>query len=56
MSVLRRFDAVLADTKEAVLKENEKYQSLPEMTRDEILNRTAKLGFNNTSLFDLENY
>lgn len=54
MSVLRRFDAVLADTKEAVLKENEKYQSLPESTRDEILNRTAKQGFNNTSLFDLE--
>lgn len=54
MSVLRRFDAVLADTKDAVLKENEKYQSLPETTRDEILNRTAKQGFNNTSLFDLE--
>lgn len=54
MAVLRRFDAVLADTKEAVLKENEKYQSLPESTRDEILNRTAKQKFNNTSLFDLE--
>ncbi|WP_174615171.1 type I restriction-modification system subunit M [Virgibacillus ihumii] len=54
MAVLRRFDAVLADTKEAVLKENEKYQSLPESTRDEILNRTAKQGFNNTSLFDLK--
>lgn len=54
MAVLRRFDAVLADTKEEVLKEYEKYQSLPESTRDEILNRTAKQGFNNTSLFDLE--
>ncbi|MGN4241022.1 type I restriction-modification system subunit M [Staphylococcus equorum] len=54
MAVLRRFDAVLADTKEDVLKENEKYQSLPETTRDEILNRKAKQGFNNTSSFDLE--
>src|SRR5699024_7819209 len=54
MSVLRRCDAELADKKEAVLKENERYQSLPESTRDEILNRTAKQGFNNTSLFDLE--
>lgn len=52
MAVLRRFDAVLADTKEAVLLENEKYASLPESTRDEILNRVAKQGFNNTSQFD----
>src|SRR5690625_3076338 len=52
MAVLRRFDAVLADTKEAVLVENEKYASLPESTRDEILNRVAKQGFNNTSQFD----
>lgn len=54
MAVLRRFDAVLADTKEAVLKENEKHQSLPETPKDEILNRKAEQGFNNTSLFDLE--
>src|SRR5690625_1360770 len=52
MAVLRRFDAVLADTKEAVLDANEKYASLPEATRDEILNRTAKEGFNNTSEYD----
>src|SRR5690625_752027 len=52
MAVLRRFDAVLADTKEAVLDANEKYASLPEATRDEILNRTAKQGFNNTSEYD----
>lgn len=52
MAVLRRFDAVLADTKEDVLKENEKYASLPESTRDEILNRVAKQGFNNTSEYD----
>lgn len=52
MAVLRRFDAVLADTKEEVLRENEKYQNLPESTRDQILNRIAKQGFNNTSQYD----
>jgi len=52
MAVLRRFDAVLADTKEDVLRENEKYQNLPESTRDQILNRVAKQGFNNTSQYD----
>lgn len=52
MAVLRRFDAVLADTKEDVLRENEKYQNLPESTRDQILNRVARQGFNNTSQYD----
>ncbi|MUV37809.1 Site-specific DNA-methyltransferase (adenine-specific) [Lentibacillus sp. JNUCC-1] len=52
MAVLRRFDAVLSDTKEDVLRENKKYESLPETTRDEILNRVAKQKFNNTSQFD----
>jgi len=52
MSVLRRFDAVLADTKDDVLSANEKYASLPENARDEILNRVAKQGFNNTSQYD----
>ncbi|QUW23378.1 SAM-dependent DNA methyltransferase [Sporosarcina sp. Marseille-Q4063] len=52
MAVLRRFDAVLSDTKESVLKQYEQYKHLPESTRDEILNRTAKEGFNNTSQYD----
>lgn len=52
MAVLRRFDAVLSDTKEAVLKQYEQFKHLPESTRDEILNRTAKEGFNNTSQYD----
>lgn len=52
MAVLRRFDAVLSDTKEAVLEQYEKYKHLPESTRDEILNRTAKEGFNNTSQYN----
>src|SRR5690625_573304 len=54
MAVLRRFDAVLADTKADVLLEYEKYKSLPEASRNEILNRTAKQGFNNTSQFDFD--
>src|SRR5690625_3441017 len=54
MAVLRRFDAVLTDTKEDLLREYKKYESLPETTRDEILNRVAKQRFNNTSKFDFE--
>src|SRR5690625_4029545 len=52
MAVLRRFDAVLADTKEDVLNQYEKYKALPESSRDEILNRVSKQGFHNTSEFD----
>ena len=52
MAVLRRFDAVLADTKEEVLKQYEKYKHLPESTRDEVLNRVSKQKFHNTSEFD----
>src|SRR5690625_13989 len=52
MAVLRRFDAVLADTKEDVLNQYEKYKALPESSRDEILNRVSKQGFHNTSQFD----
>lgn len=52
MAVLRRFDAVLADTKEAVLEENKKHEKLDEATKDQILNRKAEQKFNNTSEFD----
>src|SRR5690625_6597571 len=48
MAVLRRFDAVLEDTKEEVLKQYEQYKHLPESTRDEVLNRVAKQKFYNT--------
>jgi len=54
MAVLRRFDAVLGDTKEEVLTEYEKYKTLADSSRDEILNRVANQGFNNTSQFDFE--
>src|SRR5690625_1580056 len=52
MAVLRRFDAVLEDTKEEVLKQYEQYKHLPESTRDEVLNRVAKQKFYNTSEYD----
>lgn len=52
MVVLRRFDAVLEDTKEDVLTQYERYKHLPESSRDEVLNRVSKQGFYNTSEFD----
>jgi len=52
MAVLRRFDAVLADTKEDVLTQYEKYKNLPETSRDEVLNRVSGQRFYNTSQFD----
>lgn len=54
MAVLRRFDAVLADTKEDVLVQYEKYKHLPETTRDEVLNRVSGQKFYNTSQFDFQ--
>lgn len=54
MAVLRRFDAVLLDTKDEVLNQYEKYKHLPETTRNEVLNRVARQGFYNTSQFDFE--
>ncbi|QHS23765.1 SAM-dependent DNA methyltransferase [Virgibacillus sp. MSP4-1] len=54
MAVLRRFDCVLAETKEDVLKQYEKYKHLPEESRDEILNRTSKEKFNNVSSYDFQ--
>lgn len=52
MAVLRRFDNVLEDTKEDVLKGYEQYKNLPEEARDEILNRKSQQRFNNTSNYD----
>src|SRR5690625_4204084 len=52
MVVLRRFDAVLADTKEDVLTQYENYKHLTESTRDEVLNRVTKQRFYNTSEYD----
>lgn len=54
MAVLRRFDCVLAETKEEVLDQYEKYKHLPQESRDEILNRVAKQNFSNVSKYDFE--
>lgn len=54
MAVLRRFDHVLEDTKENVLKSYEKFKHLPEESRDEILNRESKQRFNNISNYDFQ--
>jgi len=52
MAVLRRFDCVLAETKEEVLSQYEKFKHLPQESRDEILNRVAKQNFSNVSKYD----
>ncbi|ALS74530.1 restriction endonuclease subunit M [Planococcus rifietoensis] len=52
LAVLRRFDSVLADTKEELLANFEKYKSLNEDAREPILNRVAKQTFHNTSKYD----
>jgi len=54
MAVLRRFDCVLAETKEEVLKEYEKLRKLGIQNMDPILNRVSKQPFNNTSKYDFE--
>ena len=54
MAVLRRFDCVLAATKDEVL---EKYEALKKsglQNMDPVLNRISKQGFNNTSKYDFE--
>ncbi|MGI2329337.1 type I restriction-modification system subunit M [Planococcus sp. YIM B11945] len=52
LAVLRRFDSVLADTKEEVLTSYEKYKTMNEDAREPILNRVAKQTFHNTSKYD----
>lgn len=52
MAVLRRFDCVLDGTKEAVLYKYEQFKTLPEESRDEILNREAQQKFSNISKYD----
>jgi type I restriction enzyme M protein len=52
IAVLRRFDCVLEDTKEEVQSKAKQFESLPEESRDEILNRVAKQKFSNRSNYD----
>lgn len=52
LTVIRRFDCVLADTKEAVLKKNESVGNLP--MKDVFLCRESGYSFYNTSKYDFE--
>jgi type I restriction enzyme M protein len=52
LTVIRRFDCILADTKEAVLKKNESLGNLP--MKDVFLCRESGYSFYNTSKFDFE--
>lgn len=52
LTVIRRFDCLLADTKEAVLKKNESLGNLP--IKDVFLCRESGYSFYNTSKFDFE--
>ena len=52
LTVLRRFDCVLAETKEAVLAANEEYRGDSANVRAELLERAAGRPFYNTSRLD----
>jgi type I restriction enzyme M protein len=54
MAVLRRFDCVLASTKEDVLKKYEELKKTGLQNMDPILNTISKQSFNNTSKFEME--
>lgn len=50
LTVIKRFDSVLADTKEAVLKKNEQVGNLP--MKDVFLCKESGYNFYNVSKFD----
>ncbi|MBK1809526.1 SAM-dependent DNA methyltransferase [Clostridium sp. YIM B02505] len=52
LTVIRRFDCILADTKEAVFKKNESVGHLP--MKDVFLTRESGYSFYNTSKYDFE--
>ncbi|WP_434579219.1 type I restriction-modification system subunit M [Thermoanaerobacterium thermosaccharolyticum] len=54
MCVLRRFDCVLSNTKEDVLKKYESLKGMHIQNVDPILNKVAGQNFNNTSKYDFE--
>jgi len=54
MAVLRRFDCVLAETKQEVLKKYEELKKSGLQNMDPVLNRVSKQEFNNTSKYDFE--
>ena len=54
LTVLRRFDCVLSDTKEAVLAAHERHAGQPDTVREPLLAATSGLPFYNTSKLDFE--
>ena len=54
LTVIRRFDCVLSDTKEAVLSAYEKEKGKPESIRDILLRQASGHDFYNTSRFNFE--
>ena len=54
MAVLRRFDCVLASTKQEVLEKYEVLKKSGLQNMDPVLNRISKQGFNNTSNYDFD--
>ncbi len=54
MTVLRRFDCVLADTKAAVVKRSEQLGNLAETGKDALLKNTAGHDFYNTNKYDFK--
>ncbi|MEM6867016.1 MAG: class I SAM-dependent DNA methyltransferase [Cyanobacteria bacterium P01_C01_bin.121] len=54
MTVLRRFDCVLAETKPQVLAAHKKYKDKPDSVLDPILNKIADQRFHNHSPFSFE--
>src|SRR3954470_6509245 len=55
MTVLRRLDCVLSDTKEKVLAEYQKQKGGKVQNLDRILNRIAKVPFHNVSKLSFDN-
>ena len=54
LTVLRRFDCVLADTKQAVLAADEQHANQPESFREELLEAASGRPFYNTTKLDFE--
>ena len=54
LTVLRRFDCVLADTKEAVHAAHEKHADQPDTVREPLLEAASGLSFYNTSKLDFD--
>ncbi|WP_419845055.1 type I restriction-modification system subunit M [Candidatus Poriferisocius sp.] len=54
LTVLRRFDCVLADTKQAVLAAHQQHAGQPDTVREQLLEAASGLPFYNTSKLDFD--